>query len=112
MLSGAGVVPGALLALHGEYGMANAVLGIQNALSPCKDSSSGIGELFGGALFGKGGANVGSVIDMISNVSGLVKGAKGILGSNSVSDAINYAPDILGGANSIGKSFGNNGGKQ
>ena len=72
MIGGGPAFPAGLaMAAHGEYGMANSIIGINNALNGT--SNPGVAEYVGGALAGQSGANAGAAIDLFGNLSGGVR---------------------------------------
>ena len=99
MAAGGPLFPvGALMAAHGEYGMANSAIGIDNALN--ETNNPGIAEHVGGSLAGDRGAEIGSLVDMGSSLAGGVRGI-GALSSGSGAQALGGAVGTVGAINTI-----------
>ena len=85
----AGYMAGAAVTVHGELGMANSGLAIQNALNDT--SGPGFLEYVGGALFGNNGATIGKAGDLFLGIrpAAVAAGA-----ASSISDVYNIASGI------------------
>lgn len=96
---------GLAAALHGEFGMANAKIGIQNALYGT--NNPGAAESVLGAIGGNAGENLGKSIDFGADLFGGLRAAGGLMNAG-VRETISSGVDIAGAIKSIGSS---NGGK-
>lgn len=85
-------------ALHGEYGMANSGIGVQNALFG--SNNPGVAEGIGDAIAGYQGSRIGKAIDMFSGISSGVRGFDDLM-TGTARETATSAVDIWGAIDTI-----------
>ncbi|AEG01995.1 RHS repeat-associated core domain-containing protein [Methylomonas methanica] len=92
---------GLAAAVHGEFGMANAGIGIQNALFGT--NSPGVAESVLGAIGGNAGEKLGKVVDLGADLFGGLRATGGLMNAG-VKETASAGVDITGAVRSIGSS--------